>query len=95
MKVRSSISFTVKPARKASKRHPKRSSVGRWRIIRISMGFVCRFTSVSIDRRAFLKPSSTVRPMAITSPVDFMAVVRVRSAVLNLSKGQRGTFTTT
>ena len=33
--------------------------------------------------------------MAITSPVLFMAVVKVRSAVLNLSNGQRATLTTT
>ena len=32
--------------------------------------------------------------MAMTSPVDFMLVPSVRSAVLNLSKGQRGILTT-
>ncbi len=93
--VRSVTSSTVNPARKASKRHPNRSSVGAVRIILISLGFVWRFMSVSSDRSAFLNASSTVRPIAITSPVLFIAVVSVRSADLNLSNGHRGTFTTT
>jgi len=33
--------------------------------------------------------------MAITSPMDFMAVVRVGSAPLNLSKAHLGTLVTT
>ena len=32
--------------------------------------------------------------MAMTSPVDFIEVPKVRSAVRNLSKGQRGILTT-
>ncbi len=37
---------------------------------------------------------SKVRSIAITSPVDFIWVLRVRSALGNLSKGQRGILTT-
>jgi hypothetical protein len=33
--------------------------------------------------------------MAITSPVAFICVPRLRSAAANLSKGHRGIFTTT
>ncbi len=33
--------------------------------------------------------------MAITSPVAFICVPRVRLASVNLSKGQRGIFVTT
>ena len=38
--------------------------------------------------------SSKERPMAITSPVDFIEVPRLLSAVLNLSKGHLGILTT-
>ncbi len=62
--------------------------------MRISFRSVWVATSVSIERSAFLNASSIVRPIAITSPVDFIAVVSVRSACVNLSKGQRGTLTT-
>jgi len=94
MCVSSDISSTVNPARTASKSVWNRSSVGRERIMRISEGVVWASMSVSRDRRAFLNASSTHRPIAITSPVLFMEVVSVRSAFLNLSNGQRGTFTT-
>ncbi len=53
-----------------------------------------KYMSVSSERIAFWSDSSIVRPIAITSPVDFIAVVRCLSAVVNLSKGQRGIFTT-
>ncbi len=43
---------------------------------------------------ALRKASSKQRPIAITSPVDFIEVPMVRSAVRNLSKGQRGILTT-
>ena len=48
----------------------------------------------SSDAQALRNASSKHRPIAITSPVDFIEVPRVLSAVLNLSKGQRGIFTT-
>jgi len=49
----------------------------------------------SRDRRAFMKDSSIVRPIAITSPVDFIDVPMRASTVGNLSKGHRGIFVTT
>ena len=42
-----------------------------------------------------MKASLNVRPMAITSPTDFIWVVSVTSALGNFSNAQRGTFTTT
>jgi hypothetical protein len=50
--------------------------------------------STSRERTAFSRASSMQRPMAITSPVDFIWVPILRSAVRNLSKGHRGTFMT-
>ncbi len=43
---------------------------------------------------ALRKASSKHLPIAITSPVDFMEVPIVLSAVLNLSNGHLGIFTT-
>ena len=43
---------------------------------------------------AFRKASSKRLPIAITSPVDFIEVPMVLSAVLNLSKGHLGILTT-
>jgi len=43
---------------------------------------------------AFCSASLNVRPMAMTSPTDFICVVSVRSASGNFSKAQRGNFTT-
>ncbi|OQB27862.1 MAG: hypothetical protein BWY13_00118 [Euryarchaeota archaeon ADurb.Bin190] len=51
--------------------------------------------SISRERMAFCMDSSRLLPMAITSPVDFMAVVRLLLARTNLSNGQRGIFVTT
>jgi len=51
--------------------------------------------SISSERMAFSNPSSTVRPIAMTSPVLFYWVPRMRSTVRNLSNGHRGTFRTT
>ena len=42
-----------------------------------------------------MKASLKVRPIAITSPTDFICVVSVRSARGNFSNAQRGTLTTT
>ena len=49
----------------------------------------------SSDRTAFCSADSKVRPIAMTSPVAFICVPRVRLPAPNLSKGQRGIFTTT
>ena len=95
MKVSSETSSTENPSRNASNMQPKRSSVGFARSIRISDFEVCRLISGSTERIAFINASSSVRPMAMTSPVDFIAVVSVLSALGNLSNGHRGTLTTT
>ena len=50
---------------------------------------------VSSPRRAFCRDSRNVRPMAITSPTDFMLVPSVWFASLNFSKENRGTLVTT
>ena len=50
--------------------------------------------SVSSERMAFWSASLNVRPMAITSPTDFICVVSVRSASGNFSNAKRGILTT-
>ena len=75
----------------------KRSCVGWRRISRSSSSFHSlkpKYMSTSSERTAFCIASSIVLPIAITSPVLFIAVVRCLSAVTNLSKGQRGILTT-
>ena len=46
-------------------------------------------------RSALFTDSLKVRPMAITSPTDFIFVVSVSSVPRNFSNAKRGTFTTT
>ncbi len=48
----------------------------------------------SRERIPFWKASLKVRPMAMVSPTDFMAVVNRSSASGNFSKVQRGILTT-
>ena len=62
-------------------RRPARSSVSPQR-------------SCSSERTAFWSASLKVRPMAMTSPTDFIWVVSVGSASGNFSKAQRGILTT-
>ena len=50
---------------------------------------------VSRPRNAFWKLSVKLRPIAITSPTDFMAVVRFSVAPGNFSKAKRGILVTT
>ena len=50
---------------------------------------------VSSPRRAFCSDSWKVRPIAITSPTDFMAVVSTGEAPGNFSNAKRGIFVTT
>ena len=50
---------------------------------------------VSRPRKAFCTLSLNVRPMAITSPTDFMLVVSVASAPGYFSKAKRGILVTT
>ena len=49
----------------------------------------------SSPRSAFCRLSAKVRPIAITSPTDFIEVVSVRSAPGNFSKAKRGILVTT
>ena len=49
----------------------------------------------SRPRSAFCRLSANVRPIAITSPTDFMEVVSVRSAPGNFSNAKRGILVTT
>ena len=51
-------------------------------------------TPISKDRRALLRDSLKVRPIAITSPTDFICVERTGSVMRNFSKVNRGIFTT-
>jgi hypothetical protein len=50
---------------------------------------------VSSPRSAFCSDSWKLRPIAITSPTDFIAVVSSGSAPLNFSKAKRGILVTT
>jgi hypothetical protein len=50
---------------------------------------------VSIEASAFCIDSWKVRPMAMASPTDFIAVVSVGSEPGNFSKAKRGIFVTT
>ena len=52
-------------------------------------------TPVSRPRKAFCSDSWNVRPIAITSPTDFICVVSRSSACLNFSNAKRGTLVTT
>ena len=51
-------------------------------------------TFISSERRALFKDSLKVRPIAITSPTDFIWVVRIGSVLKNFSNVNRGIFTT-
>ena len=46
------------------------------------------------ERTAFIIAASNEFPKLIISPVAFICVVRVLFALMNLSKGRRGIFTT-
>jgi hypothetical protein len=50
---------------------------------------------VSSPRSAFCIDSWMLRPIAITSPTDFIAVPSSGSAPLNFSNAKRGIFVTT
>ena len=48
-----------------------------------------------MERSAFCRLSAKVRPMAMASPTERMAVVSVGSAPWNFSKAKRGILVTT
>ena len=52
-------------------------------------------SGASRERTAFRYASRKVRPMAITSPTDFICVPSALSAPGNFSNAKRGIFTTT
>ncbi|MPM89594.1 hypothetical protein SDC9_136706 [bioreactor metagenome] len=99
MLVSSAISFTdIIPLSSAWKMTKRRSLVGVLRRVLISgssQRFIPSWLSISRDLKAFRRDSSIVLPIAMISPVLFMAVVRVLSAVVNLSKGHLGIFVIT
>ena len=94
------ISAVLMPRRYPSATAKQRSGVGMrifWRSSSRSatgLSSVSPQRSCSSERTAFWSASLNVRPMAITSPTDFIWVVRVGSASGNFSKAQRGNFTT-
>ena len=47
-----------------------------------------------MERRPFCSDSAKLRPIDITSPTDFMAVVSVGSVAGNFSKVKRGILVT-
>jgi len=53
------------------------------------------YTLFSRDRIAFCSDSLKVRPIAITSPTDFICVPRTSSVCGNFSNVNRGIFVTT
>ena len=96
-------SGTDRPARKASATYQMRLARGvtSSSMILFSASSVPTLTCgskpsepTSSPRNAFCTDSWKLRPMAITSPTDFICVVSVRSARGNFSNAQRGTFTT-
>ncbi|MNR13301.1 hypothetical protein D3C85_1296980 [compost metagenome] len=102
--VRAKISSTLMPERMASATYQIRSAPGtvssRLRMLAASGALRSTFgsrpqTPTSRPRRAFCRDSWNVRPMAMTSPTDFIWVVRRASAFGNFSKAKRGTLVTT
>ena len=98
-------SLTLKPARKASATWNKRSGPGSFnsRLMRSKPSSPNSASPVgskpilpiSRPRRAFCTDSWKVRPIAITSPTDFIWVVKRASADGNFSKAKRGILVTT
>ena len=97
--VSSKISSSVMPMRKASATNRMRSGpaspISCSISSRSSVRSVRPSMPVSRPRRAFWKLSWKVRPMAITSPTDFICVVRRGSASRNFSNAKRGILVTT
>ena len=99
------ISASVRPACMACRRWKTRSGLGRASEARRPSRSRVGWSNLppqpkpqaptSRERSAFWKDSLKVRPMAMASPTDFMAEVRVLSAPTNFSKAKRGIFVTT
>ncbi len=102
MRVISHISSIEKPRVKASATIKMRSSSASlrrsrkdWSLQPRSSGRRSPNRPISRERIDFKKAASKLRSIAITSPVAFIWVPKRRSPKINLSKGQRGTFSTT
>ncbi|MNV44684.1 hypothetical protein D3C71_1364520 [compost metagenome] len=97
--VSANTSSTLRPMAKASPTYQMRSGPGSpSSFSSTSRSCVFSFrpsTPTSRPRRAFWNDSWKVRPMAITSPTDFICVVRRESACGNFSKAKRGILVTT
>ena len=107
MRLYSWISSLVMPTSIAVRTQSMRSArgVARWGRIASALqssGLQCGLPGtlpkplrpVSRPRRAFCIASLKVRPIAMTSPTDFICVVSTESAVGNFSNAQRGNLTT-
>ncbi len=97
-------SSTLRPLRKASPTIQIRSGPGvdsNWAMRSEASGAFRSILgskpteSVSSPRIAFCRDSCRLRPMAITSPTDFICVVSTGSAAANFSKLKRGILVTT
>ena len=98
MRVISATPSRLSPASKAKNKSHRRSGCGMIR--RRSRSFASRggagvFRPVSRERTPFINASLKVRPMAITSPTDFIWVPKVWSESGNFSCAHLGIFTTT
>ena len=100
------ISATGSPRRSASAATSNRSGVGLASRARSTLwssspprpsitGGFSPFRPVSSERSAFCSVSGKLRPIAIASPTDFIAVVSNGEALGNFSNANRGIFTTT
>ena len=105
MAVRPATSSTVMPRRSASATYHRRSACGTDSFSRsdpdpssaplpAAGGESNPSWPVSRERSAFCSDSLKVRPMAMTSPTDFICVVSEVSVPGNFSKAKRGTLTT-
>ena len=92
-------SSSVKPIPNASPTYQMRSGPGSpssFSIVsRSRVLWLKPSTPISRPRSAFWSDSWKVRPIAITSPTDFICVVRRSSACGNFSNAKRGTLVTT
>ena len=98
-----SWSCSMVQPRPSARRHPTSGGFGTASRFRNPASSSSSSTSAGANSR-LLRPSSSdrfmnaslnVRPIAITSPTDFICVVSVRSACGNFSKFHRGILTTT
>ena len=91
--MRARISSTASPRASSSRIRSYRSAEGR---SSRSSRSPDRSTSASSSREriAFANACRNVRPIAITSPTDFMCVDRSESTPGNFSNANRGHFTT-